>query len=34
MLTSKYKMYNEKIKIDQKERGLRAVKYDCQNSGT
>ena len=34
MLTSKCKMYDEKIKIYQKARGLTAVKYDCQNSGT
>lgn len=34
MLTSKCKMYDEKIKIYQKARGLKAVKNDCQNSGT
>lgn len=33
MLTSKCKMYDEKIKIYQKSRGLTAVKYDYQNSG-
>ena len=34
MLTSKCKMHDEKIKIYQKGRGLTAVKYDSQNSGT